>query len=242
MVVKQNEEHAYYFEELGEKFDTYMSDYDVERRLDLIFGRLLAGIEIRGTRVLEVGCGTGRFSEEIVRRGGRLTVLDIGQTLVRQVAARLGCKGVVADACSLPFKAGAFEVVISSECIEHTADPRQAIREMCRVCSGGGTVCLTTPNRRWYPMLVLAQKLKLRKFAGTEHWVYSKDAAEVMREEGMGGIRLDGCHLWPFQLKITRWLLRRLDRSGRWLYPLMINFGVVGEKRIGGFVKARERR
>lgn len=221
-----------YFDGLGEKFEAYMSDYDVKQRQLLVFSHLLKNLTLEQARVLEVGCGTGKFSEQIAKLGGKLTVLDIGPNLVDKVARMLSCTGVVGDACNLPFADQSFDAVISSECIEHTLHPQQAIREMCRVCRPGGRVCLTSPNKLWYPILLIAKKLGLRKFSGIENWISPRKAAAVMLEEGMTNIVLSGCHLWPFQLKFTRPLLRRFDAIGKRLYPFMINFGIVGQKGI----------
>lgn len=224
------EKRSDYYEALGEKFEEYMSDYDVERRLDLIFERLLGVGGLENRRVLEIGSGTGRISRAIRDAGGRLTLLDVGPRLVGDVAGELGCDGIAGDAQSLPVRDGVFDVVLSSECIEHTPDPVSAIREMCRVCHAGGTVCLTTPNRLWYPVLVMSQALKLRKYSGIENWIFPRRAAAIMRAEGMTDIQLSGCHLWPFQITFLRPLLRRADGLGRWLYPLMINFGILSRK------------
>lgn len=220
-------DERFYFDDLGtEAFDRLMSDYDVERRLHLVFDRLLGDVDLSGLRVLEVGSGTGRFSRAITRAGGRLVACDLGPGLVRDVVARTACRGVVGDALCLPFRDGVFDLVLSSECIEHTPDPERALREMSRVCRPGGTVCVTTPNRRWYPVLLAAQRLGLRGFAGPERWISPARAAEVLRAAGMQDVRLDGCHLWPFQLAPTRFLLRRVDGLGRVLHPWMINFGI----------------
>ena len=221
---------ADYYDHLGDRFDEYMSAYDVDRRRELIFSRLLADVPLEGKRILEVGCGTGKFSTVLRERGSDLTVLDIGRGLVRSVAGRVSSPGVVGDACRLPFRDAGFDAVVSSECVEHTPDPERAVAEMCRVVRPGGFVCLTTPNKLWYPVLVLAQALGLRKFAGTENWIFPGAAARVMRRDGLGEITLGGCHLWPFQLSFTRPLLRWVDRFGPALYPLMINFGILGKK------------
>ncbi len=229
MRVKRDE--RFYFDDLGtERFDRLMSDYDVERRLHLVFDRLLGEVDLEGRLVLEVGSGTGRFSRAIVKAGGRLVACDLGRTLVADVTRRCGCRGVAGDALALPFSDGVFDLVLSSECIEHTPDPERALREMCRVCRPGGTVCVTTPNRLWYPVLVAAQRLGLRGFAGPERWISPARAAAVLRQEGMQDVHLDGCHLWPFQLAPTRPLLRRVDELGRVLHPWMINFGVRARK------------
>lgn len=219
-----------YFDSLGDKFDEYMSDYDVSRRQYLIFVDLLKLQKLTQKKVLEVGCGTGRFSEQIVDLGANLTVIDIGQDLVEKVCERVKCTGVVGDACNLPFDDETFEFVISSECIEHTSDPIKAITEMCRVCTPGGTICITTPNKLWYPVLLLSQKLAIRKFSGLEHWIYPCTARKVLRKQGFCDIKLSGCHLWPFQIKFSRKILTFLDRKGKYLYPFMINFGIMGGK------------
>lgn len=220
-----------YYDQLGDDFESFMSDYDVERRQVLIFSTLLGGASLEGKRVLEVGSGTGRFSESIRRLNGDLTVLDIGSNLVATVATNMSCEGVVGDACSLALDDDSFDVVISSECIEHTLAPEEAIREMCRVCKPGGQVCVTTPNKLWYPVMRISQMVGARKYSGIENWLFPGRGASVMRAAGMGDVRVAGCHLWPFQLKATHGLLRAMDSQGGWLYPLMINFGVIGRKR-----------
>jgi len=219
-----------YYEELGEKFEEYMSDYDVERRLVLMFETLIDDGALRGKRVLEIGSGTGRISRTIVERGGVLTVLDVGPNLVTSVAGELSCNGVTGDALGLPFCDGAFDLILSSECIEHTLDPALAVREMCRVCAPNGAVCLTTPNKLWYPVMRLSQKLGVRKYSGIENWMFLSQAASVMKAQGMTRITVAGCHLWPFQIRFMRPLLKRVDGAGKWLYPFMINFGILSRK------------
>jgi ubiquinone/menaquinone biosynthesis C-methylase UbiE len=219
-----------YYDELGDQFEEFMSDYDVERRLSLIFQTLLAPEDLAGKRVLEIGSGTGRFSRIIKDLGGNLTILDIGEGLVREVSQELTCNGVVGDTLALPFAAGSYDIIISSECIEHTVQPETAIREMCRVCAPNGLVCITAPNKLWYPALRLGQIIGVRKYSGIENWMFPKKAAIIMQQENMNRILIAGCHLWPFQIKFAQPLLRKMDRLSRWLYPAMINFGIVGRK------------
>lgn len=222
-----------YYDELGSAFSEMMSRYDVARRKHLIFQQLLKGGKVRGKRILEVGCGTGCFTEELVIRGGIVTVLDIGTNLVDNVSKKYHCRGVVGDACNLPFDDASFDLVVSSECIEHTPDPVRAIMEMCRVCVGEGEVCFTSPNRLWYPVLWLAMKTKIRKFAGIENWLWPSSAAKVMKQSGMTDIELAGCHAWPFQIGFSQKLLALIDiKFGATCYPVMINYGVRGKKSV----------
>ena len=219
-----------YFNSLGEKFDEYMSDYDVARRKELIFDRLLKNKPLKGKRILEIGCGTGKFSAVISKNGAMLTVLDIGPRLVSDVVSAYDCLGTSGDATILPFKSDSFDAIVSSECIEHTPDPTAAIQEMCRVCKPGGVVCFTTPNRLWFPLLLLSEWLGIRKFSGIENWIYPTRGIATLKAAKMTTIHADGCHLWPFQLKMSRPLLRRMDIYGKFLFPFMINFGLVAVK------------
>jgi len=194
----------------------------------MIFSQLLRNERLDGAKVLEVGCGTGRISKRIASIGADLTVLDIGESLVDKVSHSLSCTGVVGNACNIPFADQAFDVVVSSECIEHTPKPELAIEEMCRVCRCGGMVCITSPNRLWYPLLFIANRFGLRKFSGIENWIWPHKAKTVMVNKGFRDIVISGCHLWPFQIRFTHPLLRKLDSLGEHLCPFMINFGIVG--------------
>lgn len=219
-----------YFDHLDDKFEEFISDYDVERRKELIFKHLLSSVSFSKKQILEIGSGTGRFSKEIMDQSASLTILDIGYNLVSKVSIAMNCIGTVGDAVKLPFSDNTFDLIISSECIEHTLEPLQSIREMCRVCRSGGHICFTTPNRLWYPILILAKLLNIRKFSGYENWIFPFQAAIVLRRLKMKDIKMHGCHLLPFQLKMLRPLLRHIDNWGNYLYPLMINFGVTVRK------------
>jgi ubiquinone/menaquinone biosynthesis C-methylase UbiE len=225
------ENNKYYFDQLGDNFEKFMDDYDVSRRCCLIFDILLKEIDFNGKKVLEVGSGTGRISREILSRKADLTILDIGENLVQQVSKKLGCKGIAGDACALPFEDQTFDLVISSECIEHTENPLRAIQEMCRVCRKNGVVCITSPNKLWYPILWLSIKTGIRKFCGIENWLFPNQAQTTMKNAGMSDFGMAGCHLWPFQLKFSRGILKWIDTHlGKHLYGIMINYGIRGRK------------
>jgi ubiquinone/menaquinone biosynthesis C-methylase UbiE len=218
-----------YFEELGEDFERFMSDYDVARRRRLIFEELLpAGTIFEDA--LEVGCGTGRMSEELVGRASRLTVTDISGKLAREVGERLGCSHSQEDACELSFEDASFDLVVSSECIEHVSDPWRALDEMARVLKEGGVWVLTTPNRLWYPCLMLAQKLRVRKFEGPEHWIWPHEVRRWLTSKGLIVKGFSGCHLLPWQVPMSQHVLPFFDRHGPRLYPVMINFGFAAQR------------
>jgi ubiquinone/menaquinone biosynthesis C-methylase UbiE len=108
-------------------------------------------LEIRpGEQVVDVGCGTGVVTRAVGRRvapRGRVVGVDPSPTLLsvaREIAERDGLLGQVdfrvADARSLPFEDGAFDVALAITALSHTTDAEQALPELLRVVRPGGRV------------------------------------------------------------------------------------------------------
>lgn len=100
---------------------------------------------------LDIGIGTGYTTYSVF--GGRATVcVDLDADNLRNFRARLaGVPGaprplcVIALATALPFKAGAFALVLCSEVFEHLDDDDAAARELARVLAADGRAVLTVP-------------------------------------------------------------------------------------------------
>ena len=222
----RNRKPENYYELIGEDFDRFMSDYDVERRISLM--RRLWPTDATGP-MLEVGCGTGAVTRGVIDLTDHLTVTDLSALLARRVGSALGVQHAAADATALPFPDCSFAMVYSSECIEHTPDPTGAVREMLRVCTPGGYVLITTPNKLWYPVVRGAQLLKMRKFQGNETFLSPDELIQAVKPHG-SVLSIDGCHVLPWQLPTAKRWLPRFDRHGRNLYRLMINIAVCVRK------------
>jgi ubiquinone/menaquinone biosynthesis C-methylase UbiE len=221
---------ALFYDSIADRFDEISNRYDTTRRLEIVFDELLADVPLAARTVLDVGCGSGWFSQQAAARGARLTSLDIGVRLLQHTRRRCDTRPVAADACALPFPGDAFDVVISSECIEHTVDPRQALRELHRVTRPGGLIVMTVPNQRWHFAVAFANRFKLRPFEGYENWLSWRDVRGVLGGAGARIERMRGFHLVPPILPITQPLLRRLDALGGHLGPLMLNIAVRARK------------
>jgi SAM-dependent methyltransferase len=132
--------------ECGEPSYVWRSGQD--RRLHMIES---AVPDLAAARLLEVGCGVGRYVEKLAGRT-RLTVgLEYEPERARLAAETLPGRILNAAAEDLPFADGAFDVVLSNEVIEHVADDVRAAREMVRVLARNGRIVLFCPNR-WYPV------------------------------------------------------------------------------------------
>jgi len=100
----------------------------------------------RGTRLLEIGSGMGHLVgslEDSFETYG----MDLNHWAVKQSKAVIHTTNLqTASAQELPFKDGAFNVVIIKHIVEHLPDPQKAISEIGRVTEKGGTLILATPN------------------------------------------------------------------------------------------------
>ena len=108
-----------------------------DRILDLV----LAG---RGPGdALDVGCGTGFLTFELIGRGHRLTGVDFAPAMIaeaRRKAAerRVSVRFQEADAEQLPFDPASFDLVISRHLLWTLSHPEEAIDEWIRVLRPGG--------------------------------------------------------------------------------------------------------
>ena len=114
-----------------------------ERRLAMILQA--AGERIQG-RVLEDGCGVGRYVEHLSQAGG--AVFGLEYDFARASEARLRSQRIVNAAGELlPFPDGTFDLVLSHEVLEHVDDDRQAVGEIARTLRKGGRLVVFVPNR-----------------------------------------------------------------------------------------------
>jgi 2-polyprenyl-3-methyl-5-hydroxy-6-metoxy-1,4-benzoquinol methylase len=105
----------------------------------------------RGTRVLDVGCGVGRWSRELARRGAQVTGIDLSPTMIAQAIVRAAveevssrCRFLVEDVVTLD--AGEkFDLVLSVTVLQHILEAgavRAAVRRMAAHLADHGTLVL----------------------------------------------------------------------------------------------------
>ena len=232
-------EAEYCHERLGEDFETALSDYDTTRRVEVLVEEFLGSAAKAGTKALDVGCGLGFFSHSLHQRGVEVTACDLGANLVEQTRLRVGCEAVVADALNLvdQFGDGKFDIVISSECIEHTPEPYQAVQQMASVLKEGGLISISTPNIVWQPVVRAATRMKLRPFDGYENFSSWRGLRQTLDACGIDIVREYGLHPIPFQFGLHR-CSQWLERHSQSLRLGMINICILGQKR---FADASER-
>jgi SAM-dependent methyltransferase len=96
--------------------------------------------------LLDVGCGDRRFEPLFRPHIESYTGVEHEAVFASTIASKRETKpDLYYDGKRLPFEAGSFDTVISTEVLEHTPDPAALVLEIARVLRPDGTVILTTP-------------------------------------------------------------------------------------------------
>lgn len=102
--------------------------------------------ELAGGRLLDAGCGKGRFARVVAERhpGARICGLDISAAMLAHAPATVDrCQAMLA---ALPFADAAFDGAWAAESLEHAVDVEAAVSELCRVVRPGGRIAVIDKN------------------------------------------------------------------------------------------------
>jgi ubiquinone/menaquinone biosynthesis C-methylase UbiE len=102
--------------------------------------------DLTDKRVLDVGCGKGRFARVLGEHFPGLDVwgLDISTEMLRFMPA--GVHATAGSMTELPFAAATFDCVYATESLEHAVEIEKAVGEMCRVLKPGGKLVIIDKN------------------------------------------------------------------------------------------------
>jgi malonyl-CoA O-methyltransferase len=103
--------------------------------------------ERRATRALDVGSGSGRYLPLLESTGASVVLaVDLSLAMLTRSAGR---RRVCGDACRLPFRRGAFDVINASLMVGDVADLARWSREMARVLTAGGHLIYSDFHPSW---------------------------------------------------------------------------------------------
>ena len=137
-------------------YDIWAPTYDEERNplialeenvtLDLIG-------DVRNQRVLDVGCGTGRYCELLAKKGANVVGIDPSAKMLEYAKRKItpNCRfelrlGRVEDAS---FPSNHFNVVVSALTVGHIIELESVIREVSRIIKSGGSLIVSDIHPYW---------------------------------------------------------------------------------------------
>ena len=185
----------------------------------------LAGIGA-GLRVLDVGCGPGALTAELVRRLGPGAVRAVEPSASFVAAARDRLPGVdiqQATAEQLPFPDQTFDAALAQLVVHFMKDPVQGLREMGRVTRPGGTVaaCVWDHGADRGPLGAFWQAVReLDPGARDESRLAGVREGDLARLFGQAGLG---------QAEVSTLTVRVRQASfGEWWNPFLLGVGPAG--------------
>jgi len=101
--------------------------------------------DLRGELVLEVGSGSGRFTEQAANTGATVVSLDYSYAVDANHASNGKRSNVLitqGDVFAMPFRAGTFDRLFCFGMLQHTPDPKRALQALPAVLRPGGVLCV----------------------------------------------------------------------------------------------------
>jgi len=136
------EQYQFDYEKFFNAYDTFR--YTKEAHIL----QCLNNIDFKGKRVLEIGLGLGADSEQIIKKGGIWSGLDITQESVSRVKARMDLHNLPYDSLEIgsvlqiPYENERFDIVFSHGVLHHVPDIDRAQREIHRVLKPDGELII----------------------------------------------------------------------------------------------------
>jgi SAM-dependent methyltransferase/uncharacterized membrane protein YbhN (UPF0104 family) len=173
---------AQHFDEIAaeydEQFSAHVWQHLLAGKLAIIESAIAPELGKKAV-VLDLGCGLGRHAEEMIRRGYRVTGVDISERLLRR-AAQAGVPVASGDVLRLPFADETFDVVYTIGVLHHLPDresQRHAFTEARRVLKRAGTFLVHESNPRnplfrFYMGYVFPLLKSIDE--GTELWIHPR--------------------------------------------------------------------
>jgi ubiquinone/menaquinone biosynthesis C-methylase UbiE len=178
-----------YFDKLAPRYDSHY--YGRHGRQQ--YRRVVAAAKAcKFSSVLDVGCGTGGLLRELKRPRLKLAGVDISPRMIAEAKKRLGNTADlrVADSERLPWKAGTFDLVVTTDSLHHWPHPLLALSEMKRVLKTGGHVVVADVTAP--PVLKQLGNWMARFGREGDVRVYSAGDLEVMlRDAGFVDFKLE---------------------------------------------------
>lgn len=200
-------------------FETPAGRYARELEDELL---LAAAGDVRGCRVLDVGCGTGLHLRLFADRGAAGAGVEPAREMLERARERLGGDAhlVQGRAEALPFRDGAFDVVTLITSLEFVADDKAALAEAARVCRRRLVVAALNALSLSSMIRRVRRNVKATLFRAVRFYE-PRELRSALRPYAAGPVSVaSALHFFPFHRvglegALASWD-RRLTRSG-WL-------------------------
>ena len=185
-------------------------------------------VDWAGKEVLEIGCGTGRFSATLARLGAQLSLVDLSSRMLECTSAHLRSLGLfsrvrclmVGSIYDLPFIGSSFDCILTINVFNHLEKTQLAFAQCARVIRPNGHFAFNYPSLCSYYLPVAYRINHMRRAVGQDvfsRWMRPTEVARMVQGAGFEVLRWYGQVHVPrsLQSRSVNRLLCVLDRVSR---------------------------
>lgn len=166
-------------------------------------------VQLKGLKVLDVGCGAGILTESLAEKGAQVTGIDLGEALITVAQNHAEASGLAIDYQYIPLATFAlehqnmFDCVTCLEMLEHVDDFAAVLQQISLVLKPGGRVFVATIDRtpRSFIEAILGAEYVLKLIPnGTHHYqqfIRPDELCRAMRNVGLNPIAIEGMKYHP---------------------------------------------
>jgi SAM-dependent methyltransferase len=99
-----------------------------------------------GNRLLDFGCGSGKFLQEMNALGYQVLGVDAADSVVLHIREELDLPALAGDLSHPDVRASSFDVITMRQSLEHVHDPQRTLRQARRALAAGGRLYVSVPN------------------------------------------------------------------------------------------------
>jgi 2-polyprenyl-6-hydroxyphenyl methylase/3-demethylubiquinone-9 3-methyltransferase len=170
--------------------------------------------ELKGARVLDVGCGGGILSESLAAAGAEVTAidiveksLDIGRLHLLESGVSVDYQCITAEELATTM-AGSFDVVTCLEMLEHVPAPNSVVAACSQLLKPGGNLFLSTINRtpQAFAIAIVGAEHIMRLLPQGTHeyrkFIRPAELSSWLRSSGMTVEDIRGLHYNPISRSV----------------------------------------
>jgi len=141
------ERHAFRFDQWSGSYDESILNHFIFNASHNMFLRAMAPFLMKSARILDVGCGTGRFAFRLQDANSHIKVhgVDLSKEMIEKAKSKLRADEIhfaMGDVEELPYSSNTFDIITCGSSFHHYPNQGKALFEMRRVLKPGGRLMI----------------------------------------------------------------------------------------------------
>jgi SAM-dependent methyltransferase len=193
-------------------FDTTAQERDKWKRKNYYYHKLLekyySFLIPRGSKVLEIGCGTGDLLKAV--NPGYGVGIDFSETMIKIAKEKYPDLIFLKSDAEILNISDEFEYIIISDLTGFLWDVQEVFKNLKDVCGKNTRIVISSYNYLWGPILKISELLGLKQKQPLQNWLSMKDLIGLLDIEGFEVIKIDRKILFPKRIPVLNFIFNNI--------------------------------